>query len=86
MKDIVPVIAKESELTDKLGTTKLPKLKGYLGTTLKEEATAYITTEEGHPIYASWDYGRGKVACFTSDLNGHWSSEWLDVRKRHQRA
>ena len=77
MKDIVPVIAKESELTDKLGTTKLPKLKGYLGTTLKEEATAYITTEEGHPIYASWDYGRGKVACFTSDLNGHWSSEWL---------
>jgi len=77
MKNIVPIIAKESELTDELGTTKLPMLKGYLGTTLKEEATAYITTEEGHPIYASWNYGLGKVTCFTSDLNGHWSSEWL---------
>ena len=75
--EFVPVIKEESELTSSIGTTTLPALEGYLGTTIKEKATAYLTTEEGHPIYVSWTYGLGTVACFTSDLNGTWSSVWL---------
>lgn len=76
--EFLPIIAEESELTETLAGVELPKLLGYLGTTLKEDAAAYITTEEGHPIYASWSYGLGTAACFTSDLYGEWSSEWLD--------
>lgn len=76
--EFLPIIAEESELTGTLAGAELPKLLGYLGTTLKEDAAAYITTEEGHPIYASWSYGLGTAACFTSDLYGEWSSEWLD--------
>lgn len=75
--EFVPIINEKSELTDSLGTTSLPSITGYLGTTIKDNATAYITTEEGHPIYASWTYGLGTIACFTSDLYGNWSSTWL---------
>lgn len=75
--EFVPIINENSELTDSIGTTALPTISGYLGTTIKDNATAYITTDEGHPVYAAWNYGKGIVACFTSDLNGTWSSEWL---------
>ena len=75
--EFTPVVAKDSELTASVGSVSLPVVYGYLGTTVKEEADAYITTEEGHPIYAQWGYGNGTVACFTSDLNGTWSSVWL---------
>lgn len=71
----VPVINEKSELTDSIGTTQLPAIGGSLGTTIKDKATAYITTDEGHPVYAAWSYGIGTVACFTRDLNGTWSAE-----------
>lgn len=72
-----PVIARKSDLTQPVGDGKLPSLYGYLGTTLKDDAIAYITTEKGHPIYAQWSYGKGQVGCFTSDLSGNWSADWL---------
>ncbi len=75
--EFVPIINEDSELTSNVDTAYLPVLEGYLGTTIKEKATVYLATEEGHPIYASWTYGLGTVACFTSDLNGNWSSAWL---------
>ncbi len=73
----VPVIAAGSDVTEGFEDTELPMIYGYLGTTIKEDATAYITTESGHPIFASWQYGMGTAACFTSDLNGKWSELWL---------
>ena len=76
VRDTKPMIQKESELTDFMAGTQLPHLGGYLGTTLKTKATAYITTPEGHPLYAAWDYGFGRVSCFTSDLHGEWSAAW----------
>lgn len=72
-----PVISRKSALTEELDGATLPVLDGYLGTTIKEDAISYITTEKGHPVYARWDYGKGIVGCFTSDLNGNWSSRWL---------
>ena len=75
--EFTPIVAKESDLTASVPGTALPNIYGYLGTTIKEEATAYITTDEGHPIYAAWTYGTGTVACFTSDLIGDWSSAWI---------
>lgn len=75
--EFTPIIAQESDLTAAVEVSTLPNIHGYLGTTIKEDATAYITTDEDHPIYASWTYGLGTVACFTSDLSGNWSSQWL---------
>ncbi len=76
VRDTKPVIQKDSELTDFMSGGQLPNLGGYLGTTLKTKATAYITSPEGHPLYAAWNYGFGKVSCFTSDLHGEWSASW----------
>lgn len=75
----LPIITVGSELTNNLTDSRgvLPPVYGYLGTTVKEDAVAYITTNDGHPIYARWQYGNGTVACFTSDLIGQWSSEWF---------
>ena len=36
-----------------------------------------ITTEDGNPIYAVWQYGIGTVSSFMSDLEGEWSADWL---------
>ncbi len=76
--EFTPVISEESDLTAAIGQVSLPNIYGYLGTTIKEDSTAYITTDDGHPIYASRTYGLGTVACFTSDLNGNWSAVWLE--------
>ena len=76
--EFVPIIAKESDLTASVGNESLPLLTGYLGTTLKEDATAYLITEEEHPIFASWKYGAGTVAFFASDLYGNWSANWVN--------
>ena len=73
----VPRVARKSAMTEVLGSTKLPALQGYLGTTLKDDATVFLSTEKGHPIYAQWNYGKGMVGCFTNDLNGTWSADWL---------
>ncbi len=75
--DFVPVVRDANEFTELLDLKSLPPLGGYLGTTLKENASAHLISENGHPVYASWQYGKGTVACFTSDLNGKWSSSWF---------
>ncbi len=72
-----PVVAVESDATAALDGASLPELTGYLGTTLKENAVAYLTVGEEHPLYASWSYGLGRVSCFTSDLNKTWSEAWF---------
>ena len=74
--DFIPKISETGDVTEGV-TSTLPMLKGYLGTTLKEKATAYILSEKDHPIYSSWEYGLGTVSCFTSDLMGVWSEEWF---------
>ncbi len=72
-----PVISEASTLTAEIDGSSIPAIYGYLGTTLKEDATAYLSTDEGHPIYAAWQYGEGTVASFMSDLSGEWSKDWL---------
>jgi Mg-chelatase subunit ChlD len=59
------------------GITELPELGGYYGTLLKEDATMVLRTNEELPLYASWQYGSGRVGSFTSDLNGSWSANYF---------
>lgn len=56
------------------GIEDLPEVGGYYGTLLKEDATMVLSSNEELPLYASWDYGSGRVGSFTSDLNGTWSA------------
>lgn len=71
-----PVVAEQTLLTDGLGA--IPSLQGYLGTTLKQGAQEILTTQEKHPVYATWQYGAGKVSYFAGDLSADWCSQWLN--------
>lgn len=46
----------------------LPAVGGYVVTTAREGAHVILASERGDPLYAVWDRGIGKAACFTSDL------------------
>lgn len=76
--EFATIIAKDSHLTTGISAEDLPVLTGYIGTTIKEDATAYLVSEKDHPLYATWQYGEGTVAFFASDLYGEWSSRWMN--------
>ena len=61
-----------------LDTTRLPALLGYNGTTIKNTARQDLLTTRGDPLLATWQYGLGRAAAWTSDLKGQWAKEWLN--------
>jgi uncharacterized membrane protein/Mg-chelatase subunit ChlD len=60
-----------------LDVQTLPTLLGYNGTTPKATARISLSTPEGDPLLATWQYGLGKAAVWTSDLKGQWASDWV---------
>jgi Mg-chelatase subunit ChlD len=56
---------------------KVPELKGYMGTGIKQNAKLVLKSDQDDPILASWKYGLGNVITFTSDINGKWSENWI---------
>jgi Mg-chelatase subunit ChlD len=55
----------------------LPLLQGYNGTTPKGTARVVLVTPRGDPLLATWQYGLGRAAVWTSDLKGQWATEWV---------
>jgi len=54
-----------------------PPLDGYVRTTLKPAANLHLGDAEiDVPLLASWRYGAGRSAAFTSDVVGPWSAAW----------
>ena len=54
-----------------------PALDGYLATAEKPLATVSLISDREDPILAWWTYGAGRVACWTSDVQGGWSASFL---------
>lgn len=69
-----PVVAHDSVLTDFAG---FPQMTGYLATAEKGLATVELMSDREDPILAWWQYGAGKVLCFTGDSRGAWTGEML---------
>ena len=59
------------------GITKLPQLLGYVATTAKPAAQVILKANETDPLLATWQYGLGRVASFTSDATGRWAKSWV---------
>ncbi len=59
----------------------IPSLDGYIGASSKDRATTILTSDVGDPILAEWQYGLGKSVAWTSDLNGGWSSDYLNTQQ-----
>ena len=54
-----------------------PLLLGVNATKPKPTAEVALTTETGEPLLATWRYGLGQAAAFTSDAKARWAAEWL---------
>jgi len=76
-RDFRPVVSEDAEILKGIASDSLPMLRGYVGTSLKEGASAFITSDTGDPVLAAWQYGLGRTLAFTSDTRPKWAVEWL---------
>ena len=71
------------DVMDGVGTS-INTVNGYVYSKAKASATTVMYTEfeksEDNfvdvPIYAYWDYGKGRVSSFTSDFTSSWTGSW----------
>lgn len=68
--EIKPIQLNATTITD------YPKLLGFVETKVKPIATLELEID-GQPLLASWNYQKGKVLSFTSDLTARWTAPWL---------
>ena len=72
-RTFTPVIT-DASMTDFPG---FPELGGYQAVTEKPLATVSLCSDRQDPILAWWQYGAGRVLCWTSDVQGGWSAAFL---------
>jgi uncharacterized membrane protein len=71
------VPARPSPITAGLDWKSSPLLLGYNATKPKPTAELLLATERGEPLLATWRYGLGQTAAFTSDAKARWATEWM---------
>lgn len=59
------------------GLSALPVIHGYVGTSPKSAAQVVLTTSQGDPLLATWQYGLGRAVSWTSDAKGRWAVDWV---------
>ncbi len=62
---------------------ELPNLKGFVLTSLKDSPLVQVAIRSSNPtepenqsVLATWQYGAGRTAVFTSDVGKRWAGEW----------
>jgi uncharacterized membrane protein len=58
----------------------VPPLGGYVATTVKQNAELVLMSHQEDPVLATWRYGLGRAAAFTSDAKAKWGVLWLRWR------
>ena len=58
-----------------------PPLGGYVATTAKATAEQVLISHWEDPVLATWRYGLGRTAAFTSDANPRWAGQWQQWRE-----
>ena len=79
-KVFTPVPVRGSELLSGFAEKVYPPLTGFIETEIRPRAHQDLVVpkdEQRFPLLASWSYGKGKAAAFTTDLDGRWSKEWI---------
>lgn len=67
-KPFVPTIRVHNAVVSGVEQANMPRLNGYYGTKIKEDAEI-VLAGEFVPIYAQWKYGEGMVGSFMCDLS-----------------
>ncbi|MDQ3625361.1 MAG: VWA domain-containing protein, partial [Verrucomicrobiota bacterium] len=73
----LPVPTRPVDFLSNVNFETAPFLLGYVTTKIKPTAEAWLVTERGEPLLATWRYGLGQVGAFTSDARNRWAVEWL---------
>jgi Ca-activated chloride channel family protein len=73
----LPQASGPQELLAGIAPSSLPPLLGFVLTYPKQGATRVLGALQGAPLLATWHYGLGRSAAFTSDLAGRWGREWV---------
>ena len=77
-EEFTPSVVSNHEVLAGVQTSEgLPSLLGYIGTSLKDDAIEILSSNRDEPILAVRQYGIGKTASFTSDIDGSWSKNYL---------
>jgi hypothetical protein len=63
------------------GVDSLPDLQGQVVTTLKPGASLYAWSDRELPLFAAWNYGKGRVAVFNADSGLSLSRDWTSIGK-----
>ena len=58
-------------------TAAIPVLDGYVATTPKAAAEVALYAADHDPLLATWQYGLGEAAVWTSDTTGRWTAALL---------
>ncbi|MHC5057046.1 MAG: VWA domain-containing protein, partial [Planctomycetota bacterium] len=77
-KDFTPTVQFPSPILK--GIDALPGLHGYVLTTPKPRSATILEgpeEEDLDPVLATWRYGLGKSAAWTSDLSPNWGRDWV---------
>lgn len=82
-RGVIPKLSGVHEVTTGLGA-EVPPLTGFVMTTVKSNPLVEVSIKspplKGFPdndtILASWTYGLGKVAAYTSDVGARWAKAW----------
>lgn len=72
-----PIPGSATPILRGLDVTRLPALRGYNGTTPKATARVALVSARGDPLLATWQFGLGRSAVWTSDFKGQWGTDWL---------
>ena len=86
-EEIIPRFGENSDILKGINEQKFPRLLGYTVTRPREKAEVLLQVERGgvkDPILAVWQFGLGRAAAFTSDIEARWSADlvrWPFFRK-----
>ncbi len=74
-----------NEMTKLAADAELPALNGYNGVSVKPNAGVLIKTGED-PIYAEWEYGKGRVGSLMTNLSSNWGQSLIAEGETEGRA
>jgi Ca-activated chloride channel homolog len=76
-KSFFPRAVSAGEMLRGVDLSALPALKGFVLSYTKQGAETILSALYDAPLLASWRYGLGRSAAFTSDLRGTWAGGLL---------
>ena len=75
-KTFLPRMVSSGESLRGVSLAGMPVLQGFVLTYMKPGAEEVLGALYDAPLLASWRYGLGRTAAFTSDMRGRWARAW----------